>query len=237
MKDIIILGMGPSRSDCPFDSETWGVNNGYRQVKEQEGRLDKLFICHRGQELDYEDDPVFDWDELNALEAEIVTLFNVKEINKLTRIPFRAIVKKFETKYFTDTIAYMVAYALHINTTKRNGVLKLKEPMRLRFYGVDMHSQDEYNTERGGIEYFIAIAKALGAKVWIHESSALCKTDTNVPYGFRKLKMDIYDPFRVLKLQKTVKGLHTLWEKDIISAKEYEEMKCVLEKQQNQTTT
>jgi len=224
VKDIIILGMGPSRIECPFDCETWGVNNGYRQVIQLNGRLDKLFICHRGQEKDWEDDDVFNWDELNNLKAEIISLFDVKEIKKKTRIPFRTLKKKFDTEYYTDTIVYMVAYALHKNTTIRNGILKLKEPMRLRFYGVDMHTQDEYNTERAGIEYFIAIAKTIGVEVWIHPDSALCKTDHGVPYGFWKLNKKKVDPLNVMELQKTPEGVRKLWKMDKISAKEMEVM-------------
>lgn len=219
--------MGPSRVDCPYDAEVWGVNNGYRQVSQVNGRLDKLFICHKGQELDSDGDEIFAWNEIELLidhDIEIVSLFDVKEIKKKTRIPFRALVKKFDTKYFTDSIAYMLAYALHLNTTKRKGILKLKEPMRIRFFGCDMHSQDEYNTERGGIEYFIAVAKTIGVKVEIHPDSALCKTEHGVPYGFWKLNKKLIDPKGVIELQKTAEGCRKLWEMDIISAKELEEM-------------
>ena len=32
MRSLIILAMGPTREECPYDCETWGVNTGYRQV-------------------------------------------------------------------------------------------------------------------------------------------------------------------------------------------------------------
>src|SRR3990167_1278022 len=135
--DIIILGMGQTRSDCPYDTEVWGVNNGYHQVSQYNldrakaqteidrlksdasseaqfankeaiekytnllhspvGKLDKLFICHRGQEYDAVGDPIFNWDEINQLVqqgVEIVSLFKVKQIPIFTRYPYRQIVRK-----------------------------------------------------------------------------------------------------------------------------------------------
>lgn len=229
MKDIIILGMGPTRSDCPFDAETWGVNTGYRQVEELNGRLDKLFICHRGQEYDWEGDPVFNWDEQNQLiddGVEIVSLFKLRNVKKTTRIPYNKLVKKFKTEYFTDSIAYMIAYALYINTeVDKTRLLKLKEPMKLRLYGIDMHSRDEYATERGGIEYFIAIAKTLGADVWVHPDSAVCRTNTGKPYGFFKLDKKLIDPNNIMKLQTTFGGLKKMWNMELITSEQYEKMK------------
>lgn len=228
MKDIIILGMGPSRSDCPFDAETWGVNNGYRQVQELGGRLDKLFICHRGQEWDWEGDPVFAFDEINDLVdkgLEIMSLFKVKELGKTTRIPFRRMKKKLKTEYFTDTISYMIAYALYKNTrVNRKGLLELKEPMRIRFYGVDMQTKDEYATERGGIEIFIMLAKWLGAEVTISENSALLRTDTGAPYGFRTINWKSVDPHGIRELQHTTEGLTKMHLKGLINAEDLELM-------------
>jgi len=224
--------MGPSRYDCPFDAEIWAVNNGYRQIMEQEGRIDKLFICHRGQEYDWEGDPVFDWEEQNSLAnagVEIVSLFKLKEVKKITRLPFKAMVKKFGTEYFSDSIAYMIAYAIHLNTTKRNGLLKLKEPMRIRMYGVDMFTKDEYATERGGIEYFIAVARTIGIDFWIQKDSAVCKTDTGKPYGFFKLNKKKIDPHNVMELQKTVKGLEKMLKMGLIDTAEFGSMKTVVE--------
>lgn len=227
MKDLIILGMGPTRVDCPFktspDAEVWGVNNGYRQVMELEGKISKLFICHKDQEYDWEGDPIFDWDEQNTLAnagVEIMSLFKLKHVKRITRIPFKAMVKKFGTNYFSDSIAYMIAYALHINTRKYKGSLKLKEPMKIRMYGVDMHTRDEYATERGGIEYFVAVARTLGIDFWIHPDSSVCKTDNGKPYGFFKLNKKLIDPDNIMELQKTPEGIKKLLKKGTIDKKQ-----------------
>lgn len=240
MKDIIILAMGITRNDCPFDvDEVWGVNTSYRQVKglggfdKSEGQLSRIFICHKGQEYDWDGDPVFNWDELREqMESgiEIMSLFDMKELRKhnipFTRMYYKTLSKKFDTDYFTDTIAYQIAYALHINTkrNKKTGLLELKEPMRIRMYGVDMYDTDGYATERGGIEYFIAIAKTLGVDFWIHPDTMVCKTETGKPYGFFKLNKREIDPHNVMELQRSVKGLKKLLKKNIITQEKYEEM-------------
>jgi hypothetical protein len=140
--------------------------------------------------------------------------------------------KKFDTTYFSDSIAYMVAYALYLNTKKdkKTGLLKLKEPMRIRCYGVDMHTKDEYATERGGIEYFIAYGRALGADIWIHPDSSVCKTDTGKPYGFYQINYKKVDPNNVLKLQATPNGINKLVSLGIVSKEEALVMKEYLVK-------
>jgi len=40
LKELIILGQGPTCVDCTYHCETWGVNGGYAHAK----RLDKLFM-------------------------------------------------------------------------------------------------------------------------------------------------------------------------------------------------
>jgi hypothetical protein len=226
--------MGPSRVDCPFDTiNVWGVNNGYRQVIELKGHLDKLFICHRDQEWDWDGDPVFSWDEQNTLSdsgVEIVSLFKLKNVKKFTRIPFKKMCERFDTQYYSDSIAYMIAYALYLNTRidKATGLMKLIEPMKIRMYGVDMFTKDEYATERGGIEYFVAVAKTLGVDFWIHPNSAVCKTDNGKPYGFFKLKKKQIDPHNVMELQKSVNGLRKLLKKGIIDLEQFNEMSAVI---------
>ncbi len=235
MFNLIILGMGPTRVGCEFDGEVWGVNNGYRQVLEQKGHLDKLFICHRDQEYDFDGDPVFSWKEQNIISeagVEIVSLFKLKHIDKFTRMPFKSMCKRFNTNYYSDTIAYMLAYALYLNTTKnkRTGALKLKQPMKIRMYGVDMHTKDEYATEKGGIEYYIGVARTIGVEVWIHPDSSVCKTETGLPYGFfrmDKMKKKI-DPNNVMELQKTPKGLKKMLKLKLIDQEQYEYMLKVL---------
>ncbi len=230
--NIIILGMGSTRTECPFGEsgvEIWGVNNGYRQSKDMGGKIHKLLIAHRGQEHDYMEDPIFDWEELNKLidtGVEILTLFDLPELKSYKKIDYQAMASHFNTDYFSDSIAYMLAYAIFINTEKINdtGQLKLIQPLRIRMYGVDMLTKDEYATERGGIEYFVAVAKTVGIDFWNHPFSAVCRTDTGMPYGFFQLDKSLIDPHNIMERQKTAAGLKELLDEGAIDEEDYNEM-------------
>ena len=277
MKEIIILAMGGSRIDCPFDCEVWGLNNGYRQVarhnqdkltglekiEELESRIptdgdelfdinkeiemyehfinapfakmDKLFIFHKDQEWDAEDDPIFSWKEINGLidkGLEVTTLFDVAQLPRAKRVYLDELIEYFGTEYFSDSIAYMIAIAIMEYTDKVDGVLKLKEPLRLKLYGVDMHTKDEFVTERGGIEYFVGAARAIGIDVWIHPESSVCITVTRKPYGVWEFNPVLHDPDNIMELQKTEEGLRAMRERSLIDEETLDRMLATLERGQ-----
>ncbi len=182
MRELIILAMGSSRSFCPYDAETWGLNNGYKQVREAGGHLDKLFLAHT-QVYSDESNPYFNWDEINKLGIDVINTHRVKGL-KSRLYPMKRIVQKLGCDYFSDTICYMLVYALDQATYKEGDMIKLKYPLHIRFYGADMNTADEYATEKGGIEYWIGYGRALGVIIDLPpENSLLCKTLTGKPYG------------------------------------------------------
>lgn len=187
-KTIDILAMGPSRGQCPFDAETWGCNTGWKQVLAVGGKLDKLFLAHT-QVYSAEGNPYFEWDKMAAQGFEIVTTHRIKDC-KSTLFPRKRIEQKFDCAYWSDTICYMIAYALDKYTyiDKKDplfpyGKVKLGEPLRLRLYGVDMQDYQEYQLEKGGIEHWLGIAKGLGVEYLISFGSTLLTTETGKPYG------------------------------------------------------
>lgn len=183
VKELILLAMGPSRISCPYDCETWGLNTGYRQVKSANGHIEKLFLAHTQVKREDGGD-VFDWQEINNLNIDVINTHRVKEL-KSRLYPMKRISEKFGCDYYSDTICYMLVYAIDQNTTLRNGVVRLKQPLRIRIYGADMQTPDEYDTEKGGIEYWVGYAKGLGIKVEIAKGSLLLKTTTGKPYGIK----------------------------------------------------
>jgi len=185
---LIILGMGTSRIQCPFDTEVWAVNTGYKQVAEMGGHLEKLFLAHT-QCLDHEGDIIFDWEEINKLADAGVDVLNIHRVKGLSArmFPMERLIKKFGCDYFSDTICYMMVYAIDQGYKK------------LRLYGIDMHLTDEYQTEKGGIEYWIGYARGLGIDVWIVDGGSLLRTVTGKPYGIKFFKMKDIDPFGLLK--------------------------------------
>jgi len=170
MKEVIILGMGQTSPQCPYDGEIWGVNRGFKKAR----RIDRLFMSDTRK--DAFGDERFDWDNLKKFKFPIISLHSFKEV-KTVRYPYKQIVKRFKTEFFTCTICYMIAYALYKGYDK------------IRMYGVDMITTNEYKMEKGGVEFWVGIAKGMGVDVEISKGSAVCQTMTGVPYGF-KLKVD-----------------------------------------------
>jgi hypothetical protein len=96
------------------------------------------------------------------------------------KFPLREIVKKFGITYFSNTICYMVAYAIY------TGVKQLD------LYGINMSFGSEYTEEKGGLEFWLGYAMGKGIKVNVHgESSQVLKTASGKLYGYgcdKKLK-------------------------------------------------
>ena len=157
---VTILALGTTASQCPYNGEVWTLNNGYRKAE----RFDKLFLCHKppGTHLD--------WNEIRALDTEIISLHDIPRL-KMTLYPLKKIVRKFHTSYFSDTLAYMIAYALYM------------EYDEIKLYGADMAPAEDYIWERPGLEYWIGRAIGMGVKVWTPPGSSICRTMTGRPYG------------------------------------------------------
>lgn len=196
MKEVIILGTGASFIQCPYDCETWGVNGAYTAQKIAEHadkfRMDKLFISDTVFRPD--GSICFDIDDMHQLVEErgtqIITLHKMKLgsiVLKSSIYPYKRIVKKFGTEYFTSSIGYMLAYAIDKNYE------------RIRLYGVDMSSTREYAQEKGGVEFWIGLGMGRGIEFEISEGSTIMCPAMGVPYGWRpKCDLKMIDPNNLL---------------------------------------
>lgn len=214
-KELIILGMGNSRRFCPWDAEVWSCNTGYIQVAEMHGHLKKIFLSHEQHKKRFKDGKLHDvyrLSDFNYLTEHGVDIYNIHRMKgiKHKMYPLKRLIKKFNTGFFSNTICYMLVYAIDKCTTIKDGrvVLKRNPPYRkIRFYGVDMMTKDEYELEKGGIEYWIGFARGLGLEVTISEGSTLTKTCTNRPYGIKFFNLRDIDPWGLFKA-----GKKRLWE-------------------------
>lgn len=215
--EIIVLGTGPTSTLCPFTAETWGVNGAYAipgVMDKPEFRIDKMFMS------DYlwfpEGGLGFDIEGMNGLiekfGTQLISLhrFSIGKFKLRASIyPFKRVAEKMGTEFFTNTIAYMIAYALYKNTTlARNpaGIVRLEltRPLTIRLYGVDMLTTREYLVAKGGVEFWIAYALGLGATVDVpkHPSCAVMVPPQGVPYGWerkKKLNMKNIDPYNLME--------------------------------------
>ncbi len=164
----IICGKGPGWEDAPMEGETWGVND---------------LVLRRPVKLAFE---MHDIDrrvekKLYNIEQEI------KEINKLgipvitqkkhkllpTAIPFP--IDEMPSRYFNNSIAYMIAYAIY------------KGAMEIEMYGVALIKDDEYSDQRPCIEFWIGYAMGKGIKVTVHEPTTIECFKSLELYGYNQV--------------------------------------------------
>lgn len=158
MKELIILGKGPSRAFCPFDAEVWGVNQVCEMIPHEEcKRITKLFA--------FDDLPLM----IEGMKATGIPIYSWQDFAD-KEYPYDEIVSRFRD-YFTNTITYMIALAVYEGYEK------------LRLYGVDQRVETEYANEKGGVEFWLGVAIGQGIKVEISQGSSLFKTKTGRRYG------------------------------------------------------
>ncbi len=212
--ELIILGMGSTRVQCPFDgAPVWSCNTGYHQIAEMSGYIQKIFMSHPQMYVNQVVDkklttvPVYSFKQFNRLIDNKVEVYNIHKCKGLNSklYPLKRIDQKFNANgFFSNTISYMVAFALDMHTKKdKNGKLYVHDGFKkIRMYGVDMLTKDEYELEKGGIEFWLGFARGLGIEVEINKESAVMKTCTGKPYGINFYNLKDIDPWGLLKCGK-----------------------------------
>lgn len=159
----IIVGKGPGWEDAPLEGETWGVND---------------LLLRRPVKLTFEIHPIPIVLETNLEEIEEINRLGIPVITQKkhpllpTAIPFP--LDEMPIKYFTNSIAYMIAYAIY------------KEATEIEMYGVALLLEREHSWERPCIEFWIGYAIAKGIKVTVHEPTTI-ECFKNLPlYGYDK---------------------------------------------------
>ncbi len=171
MKEVIILGMGKTANQCPFDAPVWAINNAYKWAagKFKDVNLKRILIAHR-QVWDNEGTPIFNWHDIRELSRRGVEIWSTVELDVETHlIPWREFVIKYRCDYFSNVLCYAIAMAMDVD--------------RIRLYGCDMANDREYIIERGSVEYWIGYARGKGIDVQIAEGGSLLRTVDGVPYG------------------------------------------------------
>lgn len=114
---------------------------------------------------------------INILKVPLISPFRYEEIPLSEPFPIEECVKELGWPYFSNTISYMIAYAL------------LKDVKEIETYGINQASSTEYFYEKAGVEYWLGIAVGRGLKVTIHgERSELLSNKArfggNILYGY-----------------------------------------------------
>lgn len=163
----------PTRRMAPYTAaswELWGVSvaTTYPDVT----RLDVQFEMHPREY--YERDP----NVLKRLQACEVPLYMLEADPKIphsVRYPIEAITGY--RKYFTNSIAYMIALAYH-------SFVLTGKPKNVALYGVHMEGEEEYTEQRPCCEYWLGRLEGAGVTVTPAEAGSLLIA--NALYGYEK---------------------------------------------------
>lgn len=158
MKQVIILGYGPSMELCPYDCEVWGINDVYKY--EGVKRVDKLFSFNPPHEIPW-------LDELRKKKYTVVSWQDYAT----ERYPLEEIIDFFRVDYFSCSLSYMVALAIYRGYEV------------IRFYGAGMGAA-RYLAQKGGVEFWLGVAIGRGIEIYSSPETHLLKTVTGNRYGY-----------------------------------------------------
>lgn len=116
---------------------------------------------------------------INKLKIPLIAPYQYEEIPLSKPFPLKECVEKFGLPYFSNTICFMIAYAL-LNGAKE-----------ISLYGINQASSAEYFHERDAVTYWLGVANGMGVKVTINgdKSELLRGKDMyggTLLYGYKK---------------------------------------------------
>ncbi len=199
---IIILGTGDGFELCPFDKETWAVGKVLLMIRDHRGKpfegefhgkISLLFNIDKVDEMLTFINPAYNkgWtlekyrERVNKLDVPFVTSFAVEGFNNIVEFPLKEAVERYQNYYYTNSICYMIAYAL------------MKGVTSIDFWGVNQSGMKEYVNERKGVEFWIGLALGFGLKINIHGPSSLMKIDNGRLYGYKRTYEELKDYFEI----------------------------------------
>lgn len=121
---------------------------------------------------------------INNMRIPLIGPYKYAEIPLSETFPLKECVKQFGAPYFSNTISYMIAFAL-LNGAKE-----------IELFGVNQAGSSEYFYEKAGVEYWLGIAIGRGVKVTINGAKSELlgnkrRFGGNILYGYNLSFEDI----------------------------------------------
>ncbi len=172
MKDkVIILGKSLSGKDATLDNdnfEIWGLNDSYNMYPIE--KFNAWFEIHTIEEINKIDNH---FEDLSKIKIPIYMQEHYDYIPYSIKYPKEEMLNKYGL-YFTSTIAYMLALAIE------------KDFKEIHMYGVDLLHTEEYEQQRGAVEYFLGIAKGKDIKIVLPLGCPILKPFDGKLYGYEE---------------------------------------------------
>ncbi len=163
--ELILLGQGPSRHDCPFDAETWTTVSALARPELADAEYTRAFCFDR---------PDRKADEAAGMEVAKARGIPIMGLDFLSHItepyPLAEIQERFDTYYFKNDMSYMIAYALH------------KGYRDILLWGVDQGGgppevEPMYTMGRPYVMFWLGVATGMGVKWALAPDSILLRED------------------------------------------------------------
>lgn len=166
--DLILLGNGPSKDGCPFDSEVWAALS----VLGNKGWEDKPYskaFCF--------DIPEYKADEMAGLkvaQARGIPIVSGRGLPCATEYyPAKKITERFESFFFHNDMSYMLAMALY------------KGYKSLSLWGVDQGPDALHRAHRKYVTFWLGVATGMGVQWKLAPNSLLWERGWEVDdFGF-----------------------------------------------------
>lgn len=219
-KKLCIVGCSNSRTHAPWDdpeAEFMGVNNlflsepnrpwaSWSEIhyidKDEKGNFRRRGSREfRGQDVNDYLKCLANLKDGNGNPIPIYMQKKWDEVPNSVEYPIQKVLSTFGD-YFTNSISYMIALGL-LNSKAFGGTIE-----EINISGVDMAVssklllQDEYSHQRPSCEYMIGVARGLGIRVVLPDTSDLLKT--RFLYGYDEPKADRYQK----KMEEMLVNIH-----------------------------
>ena len=156
MRQIAIIGLGPSQKDAPVYSsywEKWGL-----PWDGNFGAYDRGFEMH--DRALWETRNVNYLDRLRDSAVPVYMQTSHSDIPASVAYPLKDVVA-VTGDYFGSSAAYMIGMAI------------IEKPARIGVWGIDL--VDCYDHQRPNFEYLLGLARGLGIDVYVHPESSLLR--------------------------------------------------------------
>jgi hypothetical protein len=182
---IAILGSAPSSLNlAPFQDPTWKIWGCSGGTAPHCKRVDAWFEAH-----DFDTTrALFSPEYLAFLRSGAFPVYMADahpEIPTSKKFPREELLQAFGPFFFTSTISWMLAYALHF-----------EDPIEIGLWGIDLAAGCEYEYQRPGAHHFISVARHRGIKVTVPPQADILKPPPM--YGFMPV-----DPMTAKAITKT----------------------------------
>ena len=171
-RKIAIIGSAPSSLPlAPFGDpswEIWGCSPG-AGMHPACTRVTRWFELHPLSQPDIVADPGYlRW--MADINVPVELIRPDARIPKGVVYPYEAMVQEFGLRFFTSSVAWMLARAI------------MEGPHTIGMWGIDMSANEEYGHQRPGCHHFMQKAMERGIKIFVPDESDI--GENQQPYGF-----------------------------------------------------